>query len=157
MPITASPEISALCGWYIGPSSVTGVECYAAAAGPALTSPGTLSTRSKRGHLYSDQNCSFPPGRCRLSRCNCESTAEERGAGNPHATFCGNRRRATASGDPVGARSTSVPTAAANGGDRGTVYVANGDCTDQRRDFLPPCRIQHTGSHHLLPLPCNLG
>ena len=33
-------------------------------------------------------------------RC-CEATAEERGAGNPHATFCGNRRRATASGDPV--------------------------------------------------------
>ena len=26
------------------------------------------------------------------------------GAGNPHATFCGNRGRATASGDPVGAR-----------------------------------------------------
>jgi hypothetical protein len=24
------------------------------------------------------------------------------GAGNPHATFCGNRGRATASGDPVG-------------------------------------------------------
>ena len=32
----------------------------------------------------------------------CESSAEERSAGNPHATFCGNRRRATASGDPVG-------------------------------------------------------
>ena len=28
-------------------------------------------------------------------------TAEERGAGNPHATFCGSRGRATASGDPV--------------------------------------------------------
>jgi len=26
---------------------------------------------------------------------------EERSAGNPHATFCGNRRRVTASGDPV--------------------------------------------------------
>ena len=32
----------------------------------------------------------------------CETPAEERSAGNPHATFCGNRRRATASGDPVG-------------------------------------------------------
>src|ERR1700726_1402086 len=32
----------------------------------------------------------------------CEPTAEERGAGNPHATFCGSRGRATASGDPVG-------------------------------------------------------
>src|SRR5260221_14360056 len=31
----------------------------------------------------------------------CEPTAEEGGAGNPHATFCGSRGRATASGDPV--------------------------------------------------------
>jgi hypothetical protein len=31
----------------------------------------------------------------------CESTVEERSAANPHATFCGSRRRATASGDPV--------------------------------------------------------
>ena len=31
----------------------------------------------------------------------CEQLIEERSAGNPHATFCGNRRRATASGDPV--------------------------------------------------------
>ena len=31
----------------------------------------------------------------------CESTFEERSAGNPHATFCGNRRRVTASDDPV--------------------------------------------------------
>src|SRR6267142_1538780 len=38
---------------------------------------------------------------CRLLQC-CESTAEERSAANPHATFCGSRRRATASGDPVG-------------------------------------------------------
>src|SRR5487761_2349091 len=110
MPITALPEISALCWRYIEPSSVTGVKCYVAAVGPALTSPGTPSTSSKSGHLYSDQNCSFPTGRCRLSRCNCESTAEERGAGNPHATFCGNRRRATASGDPVGGeKSPSLP------------------------------------------------
>ena len=29
---------------------------------------------------------------------------EERGAGNPHATFCGSRGRATASGDPVGVK-----------------------------------------------------
>ena len=33
-------------------------------------------------------------------RC-CESTLEERRAGNPHAAFCGSRRRVTASGDPV--------------------------------------------------------
>ena len=32
------------------------------------------------------------------------------GAGNPHATFCGNRGRATASGDPVGEeKSSSLP------------------------------------------------
>src|SRR5450756_2575191 len=40
----------------------------------------------------------------------CEPTAEERGAGNPHATFCGSRGRATASGDPVGGeKSSSLP------------------------------------------------
>jgi RNA-directed DNA polymerase len=32
----------------------------------------------------------------------CEPTAEERSAANPHATFCGSRRRVTSSGDPVG-------------------------------------------------------
>jgi hypothetical protein len=31
----------------------------------------------------------------------CESLIEERSAGNSHATFCGNRRRVTAFGDPV--------------------------------------------------------
>src|SRR5258708_35490394 len=31
----------------------------------------------------------------------CESTTDERSAGNPHATFCGSRERATAPGDPV--------------------------------------------------------
>jgi hypothetical protein len=37
---------------------------------------------------------------CRLSQC-CETIFEERSAENPHATFCGSRRRATVSGDPV--------------------------------------------------------
>ena len=32
------------------------------------------------------------------------------GAGNPHATFCGNRGRATASGDPVGVETELWPT-----------------------------------------------
>jgi len=36
------------------------------------------------------------------SRQSCKPTAEERSAGKPHATFCGNRRWATVSGDPVG-------------------------------------------------------
>ena len=40
----------------------------------------------------------------------CESPAEERSAGNPHATFCGNRRQATASGDPVPAVKSCRPT-----------------------------------------------
>ena len=39
----------------------------------------------------------------------CEATAEERSARNPHATFCGNRRRATASGDPVRAKTLPDP------------------------------------------------
>src|SRR5262249_56799959 len=50
---------------------------------------------------YCDLNCISRIASCRLSQC-CKSTSEERSAGNPHATFCGNRRRATASGDPVG-------------------------------------------------------
>ena len=39
----------------------------------------------------------------------CESSSEERSAGNPHATFCGNRGRATASGDPVGGTARCPP------------------------------------------------
>jgi len=31
----------------------------------------------------------------------CETTLDERSAGNLHATFCGSRRRVTASGHPV--------------------------------------------------------
>jgi hypothetical protein len=47
---------------------------------------------------------------CRFWQC-CESAAEERSAVNRHATFYGSRRRATASGDPVGeaARLPPVP------------------------------------------------
>jgi hypothetical protein len=74
--------------------------CCAAAAGPEKTSPGPPSTRSNSGRRCCDPNCVSLTGRCRHSRC-CKSTAEERGAGNPHATFCGNRGRVTASGDPV--------------------------------------------------------
>ena len=33
----------------------------------------------------------------------CEALPEERSAGNPHATFCGNRWQATATDDPVSA------------------------------------------------------
>src|SRR5713101_203047 len=43
-------------------------------------------------------------GKHKPSRSNtlcCESSSEERSAGNPHATFCGSRRWVTAVGDPV--------------------------------------------------------
>ena len=69
--------------------------------GRPVASPGTPSTKSNSGHRYCSPNCASHTGSCRRSQC-CEPTAEERGAVNPHATFCGNRGRATASGDPVG-------------------------------------------------------
>ena len=69
---------------------------------------GRTSTRSSNGHRCCDQNCASHTGSCRHSQC-CEPTAEERGAGNPHATFCGNRGRATASGDPVGCGNGALP------------------------------------------------
>jgi len=37
--------------------------------------------------------------RAELGRC--EAHFVERGAGNPHAAFCGSRKRVTAFGDPV--------------------------------------------------------
>jgi group II intron reverse transcriptase/maturase len=74
-----------------------------------VTLPGTPSTRSNSGRRCCDPNCASHTGSCRHSRC-CEPTTEERGARNPHATFCGNRGRATASGDPVGEeQSSSLP------------------------------------------------
>src|SRR5215470_4956847 len=63
-------------------------------------SRGTCSTRLNSGNQSCDQSCTFPIGSYKLSPC-CESSSEERSAGNLHATFCGNRGRATASGDPV--------------------------------------------------------
>src|SRR6516225_916669 len=51
----------------------------------------------------------YPPiGSYKLPQC-CESSSEERSAGNLHATFCGNRGRATASGDPVGGTARCPP------------------------------------------------
>ena len=72
--------------------------CSRSWAGRRLT--WERSTNSKNGHRYCDPSCASLIGSCRRSQC-CEPTAEERGAGNPHATFCGNRRWVTASGDPV--------------------------------------------------------
>src|SRR4029450_1627332 len=39
----------------------------------------------------------------------CEPPVEERGAGKPHATFCGNRGWGTAPGAPVGGESLPYP------------------------------------------------
>ena len=74
----------------------------------AGASRGTCSTRSNSGNRSCDQSCTFPMGSYKLSQC-CESSSEERSAGNPHATFCGNRGRATASGDPVGGTARCPP------------------------------------------------
>jgi 2-deoxy-D-gluconate 3-dehydrogenase len=63
-------------------------------------STGSNSNGSKNSSLCCDQGCISPIGICELSP-RCEATSEERSAGNPHATFCGSRRWATASGHPV--------------------------------------------------------
>ena len=39
----------------------------------------------------------------------CKSLPEERSAGNPHATFCGNWWQVTATDNPVGCRATVMP------------------------------------------------
>jgi hypothetical protein len=52
------------------------------------------------------------------------------GAGNPHATFCGNRRRVTASGDPVGVETGAT-------GDLVRHRQTKGAATD-RVDLKPP-------------------
>src|ERR1700746_3941706 len=87
------------CKRSIGRSNATGTKCCAAGAGPGA-SRGTCSTRSNSGNRSCDQSCTFPIGSYKLSQC-CETSSEERSAGNLHATFCGNRGRATASGGPV--------------------------------------------------------
>jgi hypothetical protein len=88
-PTTALPETFVPCKRSIGRSNATGAKCCAAGAGAHHV-----------GHRSCDQSCTFPIGSYKLSQC-CESSSEERSAGNLHATFCGNRGRATASGDPV--------------------------------------------------------
>jgi len=57
-------------------------------------------TRTNSSESCSDHAWLFHTGSSRPSLC-CEPLSEERSAGNPHATFCGSRRRVTASGDPV--------------------------------------------------------
>ncbi len=55
---------------------------------------------SNSGIRYSVQSCYSLIGHFSNALC-CESTPEERRAGNPHAAFRGNRRRVTAFGNPV--------------------------------------------------------
>src|ERR1700736_4167319 len=60
----------------------------------------------------SPSSCPSPTG-CHLyfaRRVTFLSCADGVGAENPHATFCGNRGRATASGDPVGVETELWPT-----------------------------------------------
>jgi hypothetical protein len=59
-------------------------------------SGGRNFSRSKHGSHYYDPSCISPMGRCKLWLLRCEPTSDERSAGNPHATFCGSRGRATA-------------------------------------------------------------
>ena len=65
--------------------------------------------RINSGIRYCDQSYTSHTGSCRRSQC-CEPIFEERSAGNPHATFCGSRRRATASGDLVTEGASPPPT-----------------------------------------------
>src|SRR6516165_10593204 len=58
------------------------------------SSTGIALTRSKNGTRYCGLSFGSLTGNCRHSWC-CKPPAEERGAGNLHATFCGNRRRVT--------------------------------------------------------------
>jgi hypothetical protein len=99
MPTIALPETSGRCRGYIGPWSAAGNACWAGAVGRDR-SHGKCSIGSSSGIRYCDQSYISHTGSYRLSRC-CEPIFEERSAGNPHATFCGSRRWATASGDPV--------------------------------------------------------
>ncbi len=68
---------------------------------------------SRRGGRYSDQARPCHTGSSSRHSLCCESLSEERSAGNPHATFCGSRRRVTASGHPVFGRSQTVARTAA--------------------------------------------
>src|ERR1700730_7560691 len=101
-PTTVLLETFVPCKRSIGRANAIGTKCCAAGAGPGA-SRGTGSTRSNSGNRSCDQSCTFPIGSYKLSQC-CESSSEESSAGNLHATFCGNRGRATASGDPVWGR-----------------------------------------------------
>jgi|SRR5215831_8856703 len=58
----------------------------------------TMATKLEQ--IAAPELCISLNGSCKHSQC-CEPTAEEPGARNLHAGFCGNGGRATASSDPV--------------------------------------------------------
>lgn len=86
-----------------GALSVTGARCCAVAGRDGGRLDWDAFHQIKERTRYCIRNCGSHTGGCGNLRC-CEATAEERGAVAPHATFCGNRGRATASGDPVESR-----------------------------------------------------
>jgi len=81
---------------------------------------GRFSSGLKSAFRYGDQDWLFAMGSYSHLLC-CESTSEERSAGNRHATLCGSRKRVTASDDPVGwPMGCRLP-------DREPLKVCNGD------------------------------
>ena len=98
-PTMALPGTSGLCSTSLGPWNVTGAKCSAVVVVQA-SSGGRYSTGFSCTFRYSVPSWLSAIGSSSLSLC-CKSNSEERSAGNPHAAFCGSRRRATASGHPV--------------------------------------------------------
>src|SRR6185295_10139918 len=99
MHTSALPGTSVHCRRSIGPWSATGTRCLAVVVGRAEFG-GECFIKFVSGFRCCGQSCISLIGSCSLSQC-CESTFEERSAGKLHATFCGSRRWATASGHPV--------------------------------------------------------
>src|ERR1051325_11720742 len=99
MHTSASPGTSVPCRRSIGPWNATGKRCLAVVVGKAECG-GECFIEFVSAFRCCDQSCISLIGSCSLSQC-CKSTSEERSAGKLHATFCGSRRQATASGHPV--------------------------------------------------------
>jgi len=162
-----SPGISEPCKGCIGQWNGIGINCSAAAAGKGI-SLGKYSIGSRFVFLCSDQGWFSPIGNCNHSLC-CESISEERGAGNPHATFCGSRRRATASGDPVGGKlrhaTATTRDMAKKWEDRGRgmlqkhgkIWPNCGQANGRSQSVKKSCILLHRPPLWLLPAPCASG
>src|SRR4051812_44250789 len=64
--------------------------------------------RGIRPSMQRDEPPTMETGLERIADKCCESTPEERSAGNLHATFCGRRRQVTASAHPVKQRENTI-------------------------------------------------